>query len=134
MSIASGFLQQWLGPQRILVLTTLPAMLSWFLVVIGPDTAWLVVLSRFMSGISSGFLSANVYAADMAHREHRQSLKMMEASNIRSTYFHLLVIFFCFIFRGCFVVGELYLFMPFTLRFGGKGRVTLLLSAPVSRF
>ena len=82
MGILSGFLQQSLGPKRILQVTALPGLLSWLLVVINPDSPHLALTSRFMAGLCNGLLTANVYAADMSSTKHRSSLKMVEVSSL----------------------------------------------------
>ena len=61
-------------------MTAVPLAISWTLVMVNPESKILVVLSRFMAGTANGLLSSNVYAADISHRENRQSLKMIEVS------------------------------------------------------
>ena len=100
IAFLSGFLQQWLGPKRILQLTTIPYIANFLMVALAPDN-WVVVVcsrllsyvpgcyrmfqvhdvvvcSRFMAGVAQGLLASNVYAADMSHKDYRQTLKMIE--------------------------------------------------------
>ena len=81
MGILSGFLQQSLGPKKILQVTVLPGLLSWILVIINPNSTYLALASGFMAGLCNGLLTANVYAADMSSTKHRSSLKMVEVTD-----------------------------------------------------
>ena len=78
IAFLSGFLQQWLGPKRILQLTTIPYIANFLMVALAPDNWVVVVCSRFMAGVAQGLLASNVYAADMSHKDYRQTLKMIE--------------------------------------------------------
>ena len=51
IAFLSGFLQQWLGPKRILQLTTIPYIASFLMVALAPDNWVVVVCSRFMTGV-----------------------------------------------------------------------------------
>ena len=82
--IVSGFLQQWLGPKLMLQLTAIPYIASFVMVSISPDNWGLVIASRFIAGLAQGLLSSNVYLADMSHKDHRQTLKMIE---VRRAFF-----------------------------------------------
>ena len=50
----------------MLILATLPNILSWFLVGLASHSVVALIMSRVLAGISIGLMASNVYIADVA--------------------------------------------------------------------
>ena len=48
VSVMGGFLQQMYGPKRILMVSAVPSILSWFLVALGSSSISILLMSRFI--------------------------------------------------------------------------------------
>lgn len=78
VSIIGGFLQQMFGPHKILIVSAIPSILSWILVVLGPSSIPCLLLSRICAGLAFGLLTGNIYLVQMASNSNIGSLKMVE--------------------------------------------------------
>ena len=65
IAVFGGFLQQLIGPRNMLLLATLPNLLSWALVGLGSRHLPALILSRVSAGVSLGLIASNVYIADV---------------------------------------------------------------------
>ena len=52
VSVMGGFLQQMYGPKRILMVSAVPSILSWFLVALGSSSISILLMSRFIPLLS----------------------------------------------------------------------------------
>lgn len=66
IAVFGGFLQQMIGPRRMLILATLPNILSWALIAFLSGNVEALILSRVLAGASIGLMASNVYIADVA--------------------------------------------------------------------
>merc|ERR1712226_1833686 len=66
IAVFGGFLQQMIGPRRMLILATLPNILSWALIAFLSENVEALILSRVLAGASIGLMASNVYIADVA--------------------------------------------------------------------
>ena len=83
VAILGGFLQQLFGPKKILIAAGIPSVISWLLVVINPDSLYLLLGSRLLAGFSNGLLTGNVYMADVAPSEYVTSFKSIEVTIVK---------------------------------------------------
>ena len=66
IAIFGGFLQQIVGPRSMLILATLPNILSWVIVGLASHNVVALIMSRILAGVSIGLMASNVYIADVA--------------------------------------------------------------------
>merc|ERR1711953_191824 len=66
IAVFGGFLQQLIGPRRMLVLATIPNIASWTFLFFASDQVAGLILSRLLAGVSIGLMASNVYIADVA--------------------------------------------------------------------
>ena len=78
VAILGGFLQQLIGPRKILIASAVPSMFSWIMVAIHPSSFSFLLLSRLSAGLSNGLLTGNVYLSNIASPRFIGSLKMIE--------------------------------------------------------
>ena len=78
VAVLGGFLQTLFGPKKILIAAAIPGFLSWVLVIINPDSIFLLLGSRLLAGFSNGLLTGNVYMPDVAPSKFISSFKSIE--------------------------------------------------------
>ena len=78
VAIIGGFLQQLLGPRRVLILSAVPNILSWLLITINYSSVKTILLSRVSAGLANGLLTGNVYLSNIASPKNIGSFKMIE--------------------------------------------------------
>jgi len=66
IAVFGGFLQQLIGPRRMLILATIPNIASWTILFFASDNVAGLILSRLLAGASIGLMASNVYIADVA--------------------------------------------------------------------
>ena len=66
IAVFGGFLQQLIGPRRMLLLATIPNIASWTILFFASDNVAGLILSRLLAGASIGLMASNVYIADVA--------------------------------------------------------------------
>jgi len=66
IAVFGGFLQQMIGPRRMLVLATIPNIASWIIIFFASNQVAGLILSRLLAGASIGLMASNVYIADVA--------------------------------------------------------------------
>jgi len=66
IAVFGGFLQQLIGPRRMLVLATIPNIASWTIIFFASNQVAGLILSRLLAGASIGLMASNVYIADVA--------------------------------------------------------------------
>jgi len=66
IAVFGGFLQQMIGPRRMLVLATIPNIASWIIIFFASHQVAGLILSRLLAGASIGLMASNVYIADVA--------------------------------------------------------------------
>merc|ERR1712213_16197 len=66
IAVFGGFLQQLIGPRRMLVLATIPNIASWTILFFASHQVAGLILSRLLAGASIGLMASNVYIADVA--------------------------------------------------------------------
>merc|ERR1711953_905959 len=66
IAVFGGFLQQMIGPRRMLVLATIPNIASWVIIFFASHQVAGLILSRLLAGASIGLMASNVYIADVA--------------------------------------------------------------------
>jgi len=66
IAVFGGFLQQMIGPRRMLVLATIPNIASWIIILFASHQVAGLILSRLLAGASIGLMASNVYIADVA--------------------------------------------------------------------
>ena len=62
----------------MLIVSSLPSIVSWLLLVLGPGSAPCLLLSRAAAGLAGGLLTANVYLPCVASYKFMGTLKMIE--------------------------------------------------------
>merc|ERR1712012_487711 len=70
IAVFGGFLQQMIGPRRMLVLATIPNIASWIIIFFASHQVAGLILSRLLAGASIGLMASNVYIADVASTEN----------------------------------------------------------------
>ena len=104
LAFLGGFLQQLLGPRKMLLAAGLPGLLSWLVVVVpaalkvsSSHTVPFLLMSRcfskhffartlrILAGLSNSFLTGNVYMADTAPNHLVASFKQIEVTLIFSS-------------------------------------------------
>ena len=70
VSVMGGFLQQMYGPKRILMVSAVPSILSWFLVALGSSSISILLMSRFIQNFSSVKMSSDIHTSCQDLRGH----------------------------------------------------------------
>ena len=78
MALLGGFLQQMFGPKKMLILSALPGILSWLLIVLASESVTSLLLSRACAGVAYGLLIGNVYLPNTVSNKNLGSFKMIE--------------------------------------------------------
>ena len=81
VAVLGGFLQQLFGPRKLLIVSTIPSVLSWVCVALYPSSITCILLSRVSAGLANGLLSGNVYMSNIASPKFIGSFKMIEVEN-----------------------------------------------------
>ena len=58
-AVAGGFLQQRVGPKKLLMSSAVPSILSWVVVALWPDSYIVILSSRILAGTANGLLAGN---------------------------------------------------------------------------
>ena len=102
IAIVGGFLQQVSSPKQILIVSSIPQILSWVLLFVGPSSVPCLLMSRACAGLGIGLISANVYLPSVASYKFLGPFKMIEVGVWR--YSRLSD---CFIQNACWGVGSI---------------------------
>ena len=58
-ALIGGFLQQKVGPKKLLISSAVPSILSWVVVALWSQSFLAILSSRLLAGLASGLLSGN---------------------------------------------------------------------------
>ena len=70
IAILGGVLQQLFGPKKMLMVSAVPSILSWVLIVLAPDSVLSLLLSRACAGLAYGLIIGNVWLGFILKKYH----------------------------------------------------------------
>jgi len=78
ISTLGGFVQQLVGPKKMLIANGTACVAAWLFIILGTENITCMLLNRLAGGIGIGILMGNVYLPDTATPRFLASFKMIE--------------------------------------------------------
>ena len=78
ISTLGGFVQQLVGPKKMLIANGIASVAAWIFIILGSNNITCMLLNRLAGGIGIGILMGNVFLPDTATPKFLASFKMIE--------------------------------------------------------
>jgi len=78
ISTLGGFVQQLVGPKKMLIANGIASVAAWLFIILGTESITCMLLNRLAGGIGIGILMGNVFLPDLANPKFLASFKMIE--------------------------------------------------------